>query len=71
MKKKPEIQDFKVPCSVYVNMHNGNDYIPVPLSNLDDDEINTLLNNFCMGVRSAAGIEEPPSVACGKCGGAL
>ena len=71
MKKKPEIQDFKVPCSVYVNMHNGNDYIPVPLSNLDDDEINTLLNNFCRGVRSAAGIEEPPSVACGKCGCAM
>ena len=71
MKKKPEIQDFKMPCSVYVNMHNGNDYIPVPLSNLDDDEINTLLNNFCRGVRSADGIKEPPSVACGKCGGAL
>ena len=71
MKKKLEIQDFKVPYSVYVNMHNGDDYIPVPLSNLDDDEINTLLNNFCRGVRSAAGIKEPPSVACGKCGGAL
>ena len=70
MKKKPEIQDFKVPCNVYVNMHNGN-YIPVPLSNLDDDEINTLLNNFCREVRKAAGIEEPPSVTCGKCGGAL
>ena len=71
MKKKPEIQDFKVPCSVYVNMHNGNDYISVPLSNLDDDEINTLLNNFCREVRREAGIEDPPSVARCKCGGAL
>ena len=44
MKKKPEIQDFKVPYSVYVNMHNGDDYIPVPLSNLDDGEINMLLS---------------------------
>ncbi len=57
MKKKPEIQDFKVPYSVYVNMHNGDDYIPVPLSNLDDGEINMLLNNFCREVRKAAGIE--------------
>ena len=71
MKKKLEIQDFKVPRGVYVNMHNGGDYIQVPLSNLDDGEINTLLNNFCREVRRAADIEEPPSVTCGKCGGAL
>ena len=71
MKKKPEIQDFRVPSGVFVNMHNGDDYIRVPLSNLDDGEINMLLNNFCREVRKAAGIEEPPSVTCGKCGGAL
>ena len=71
MKKTPEIQDFRVPSGVFVNMHNGDDYIHVPLSNLDDGEINMLLNNFCRGVRKAAGIEEPPSVTCGKCGGAL
>ena len=71
MKKKPEIQDFRVPSGVFVNMHNGDDYIHVPLSNLDDGEINMLLNNFCRGVSKAAGIEEPPSVTCGKCGGAL
>lgn len=71
MKKKPEIQDFRVPSGVFVNMHNGDDYIHVPLSNLDDGEIDMLLNNFCRGVRKAAGTEEPPSVTCGKCGGAL
>ena len=71
MKKKPEIQDFKVPSGVFVNMHNDNDYVQVPLSNLDDGEINTLLNNFCREVRIAAGIKEPPSVVCGRCGGTL
>ena len=71
MKKKPEIQDFRVPSGVFVNMHNGDDYIHVPLSNLDDGEINMLLNNFWREVRKAAGIEEPPSVTCGKCGGVL
>lgn len=71
MKKKPEIQDFKVPCGVYVNMHNDDDYIQVPLSNLDEDEINMLLGKFCDGVRKAAGVEPPPSFICGKCGGGM
>lgn len=70
MKKKPEIQDFKVPNGAYVNMHNGTDYIQVPLSNLDEDEINMLLNNFEREVRKAAGVPYPPTVSylCQKCG---
>lgn len=71
MKKQPEIKDFTVPSSVYVNMHNDNDYIRIPLSNLEESEINTLLSNFEREVRKAAEVGYPPKEArkCSKCGG--
>ena len=46
MKQRPEMQDLKVPDSVYVNMHNGSDYVKVPVANLDPGEVMDLLTNF-------------------------
>lgn len=46
MKKRPEIQALKVPDNVYVDMHNGTDYVKVPVVNLDPREVMDLLTNF-------------------------
>ena len=60
MKKKPVIQKFSTPDSVFVNMQNGGDYIKMPLENLDRDEIKELLIDFVERVAVSAGyvIEE-------------
>ena len=50
MKKQPEIMPFKVPEHVRVNMHNGQDFVPIPLSNLDGDEVEKLCFDFCRAV---------------------
>lgn len=50
MKKQPEIMPFKVPEHVRVNMHNGQDFVPVPLSNLDETEVEKLCIDFCLTV---------------------
>lgn len=55
MKKGPIIQDFKVPESVFVNMQNDNDYIKIPLENLDNEELEELCLNFVRGVAKQAG----------------
>lgn len=59
MKLKPTILDFRIPEHVYVNMHNGQDYVPVPISNLDEDEVNLLLHNFEKSIRELAGVKFP------------
>ena len=56
MKKQPEIMPFKVPEHVRVNMHNGQDYVPVPLSNLDEAEVEKLCIDFCLSVYAEAGL---------------
>lgn len=56
MKKQPEIISFKVPEHVRVNMHNGQDFVPVPLSNLDEAEVEKLCLDFCLAVYAQAGL---------------
>lgn len=56
MKKQPEIIPFKTPKYVRVNMHNGQDYVPVPLSNLDENEVEKLCLDFCLSVYAEAGL---------------
>ena len=58
MKKQPEICDFTVPSNVFVNMHNGDDYTRIPLSNLDINEVRTLCTNFTKGVYTEAGFKD-------------
>ena len=60
MKKKPIIEKFSHPDSVFVNMQNGGDYVRVPLENLDRDEVKELLIDFVERVAVSAGyvIEE-------------
>ena len=55
MKKKPIIQKFSKPDSVFVNMQNGNDYVRIPLTNLDADEVKELLIDFIEKVAVSAG----------------
>ena len=50
MKKQPEIMPFKVPEHVRVNMHNGQDFVLVPLSNFDGAEVEKLCIDFCLTV---------------------
>ena len=57
MKQRPEMQDLKVPDSVYVNMHNGSDYVKVPVANLDPGEVKELLTNFVEEFIERAGFE--------------
>ncbi len=57
MKQRPEIQALKVPNDVYVNMHNGSDYVKVPVANLDPGEVSALLNNFIEEFIERAGFE--------------
>lgn len=57
MKQKPEIQALKVPDNVYVDMHNGSDYVKVPVGNLDPEEISVLLTNFIEEFIERAGFE--------------
>ena len=55
MKKKPVIQKFSKPDSVFVNMQNGSDYVRIPLTNLDADEVKELLIDFVEKVAVSAG----------------
>ena len=55
MKKKPVIQKFSTPDSVFVNMQNGSDYVRIPLTNLDADEVKELLIDFVKTVAGSAG----------------
>ncbi len=57
MKQRPEIQALKVPDGVYVNMHNGSDYVKVPVANLDPGEVKELLTNFVEEFIERAGFE--------------
>ena len=57
MKQRPEIQALKVPNDVYVNMHNGSDYVKVPVANLDPGEVEELLTNFVEEFIERAGFE--------------
>ena len=57
MKQRPEMQDLKVPDSVYVNMHNGSDYVKVPVANLDPGEVSELLTNFIEEFIERAGFQ--------------
>lgn len=56
MKKQPEITPFIAPKHVFVNMHNGQDYVPVPLGNLDEAEVEKLCLDFCLAVYAGAGL---------------
>ena len=55
MKKKPVIQKFSKPDSVFVNMQNGSDYVRIPLTNLDADEVKELLIDFVEKIAVSAG----------------
>lgn len=55
MKKKPVIQKFSKPDSVSVNMQNGSDYVWIPLTNLDANEVKELLIDFVEKVAGSAG----------------
>ena len=57
MKQRPEIQALKVPNDVYVNMHNGSDYVKMPVANLDPGEVKELLTNFVGEFIERAGFE--------------
>ena len=56
MKKQPEIMPFKIPEHVRVNMHNGQDFVPVPLSNLDETEVEKICLDFCLSIYAKAGL---------------
>lgn len=54
--KAPTIQPFRVPDSVFVNMHNDDDYVSIPLKNLDASEVEKLCKEFVLAICTSAGV---------------
>lgn len=55
MKRKPEMEGLVVPSKVFINMMNGGDYVPVPVDNLDGEEIMKLCHDFVIDFAKQAG----------------